>query len=93
VFSEDWILVTSPPIKNLNLVVHLNGMCLSIIDRLSEAIKVIDETFEKKSINTIIHEMILDLVDSIRPTDPPLPDMSDPKVFKFYFILNNREYK
>lgn len=93
VFSEDWILVTSPPIKTANLVIHLNGMCLELKDKYSDPIAVLDEGIERRSAKTMIHEMVLDLVSTIKETDPPLPDMNDPEVFKFYFLMHNKEYK
>ena len=93
VFSEDLGLVTSPPIKSSNLIVHLNGMCLDIQDKYSQSINSLEADMEKIFNRTMIEEMVLDLVTTIKQSDPPLPDMSDPNIFRFYFMLNNKEYK
>lgn len=93
VFNEDWVLVTSPPIKSVNLNLHLNGMCYLVKEKYSQPIGLLDNSLHKSAIKTAINEMVVDLISSIREEAPPLPDMSDPNVFKFYFTLYNKEYK
>jgi 3-phosphoglycerate kinase len=92
VFYEDWALVTEPPLKNTNLTIHLNGMCLLIEDRYTETIKTLDLTLYEKSIKTMVEELVVDLITSIKADEPPLPDMSDPKIFKYFFLKYNKEY-
>jgi hypothetical protein len=92
-FSEDWILVTSPPIKNANLIIHLNGMCLHIEDNYSEHIYNLEQNLAANAAVTFIKEYILDLISTIKEDEPLLPDMEDISVFKFYFNLNNKDYK
>jgi len=93
VFSEDWVLNTSPPIKNANLVIHLNGMCLLLVDKYSEEISELENTLSSNAIKTAMREYVFDLIDNIKENEPPLPDMEKPKIFKFYFEMHNKEYK
>jgi hypothetical protein len=86
-------LITSPPLKNSNLVIHLTGMCLQIVDKYSDPIKTLETKVDKTSFKTIVHEYVLDLIATIKEDDPPLPDMEDEEVFKFYFELYNKDYK
>lgn len=93
VFSEDWILATSPPLKNCNLSLHLNGMTHLYIDTYSKAIEDLNSEISKEGIKTRINEVVLDLVETIKESTPPLPDMKDPEVFKYYFNHYNKERK
>ncbi len=93
VFSEDWMLNTSPPIKNAKLVIHLNGMCLLVHDKYSNSISELETNLSSNAIKTAMREYVVDLIDSIKETQPPLPDMENPRIFKFYFELFNKEYK
>ena len=68
-------------------------MCYEYVDRYSNPISGLESQLVRNSNKTMIEELVLDLVSTIRETDPPLPDMSDPAVFKFYYKLHNREYK
>ena len=91
-FSEDWILATSPPLHNCNLRLHLNGMVHKYVDLYSEKINELDNMISKRGINTAINECVLDLIESIKEDAPPLPDMRQEKVFKFYYEHYNKEY-
>jgi hypothetical protein len=91
-FSEDWFLATSPPLRN-ELSIHLNGMCLLLIDQYSEKITSLEDKIYKNSAKTYIKEMVSDLIASIKEDEPALPNMSDNKIFKFYFELYNKEYR
>ena len=68
-------------------------MCLQIIDKYSDPIKGLETKISKTSFKTTIHEFVLDLIRKIKEDDPPLPDMDDEEVFKFYFMKNNKDYK
>lgn len=68
-------------------------MCLQVLDKYSPSIGALDGKLNKSSIRTIVNELVLDLIGSIKEDDPPLPDMTDEEVFKFYFQLYNKEYK
>ena len=92
VFSEDWVLATSPPLRNCNLNLHLNGMVHKYVDNYSEKITALNNEISKKGINTLINEYVLDLIESIKEDEPPLPDMSKEEVFKFYYEYYNKEY-
>jgi hypothetical protein len=92
-FAEDWILITSPPLKSSNLVIHLTGMCLQLLDKYSETIRELDNKLNRSSFKTIVYELVLDLISKIKEDDPPLPDMKDEEVFKFYFQLHNNDFK
>ena len=46
----DWVLNPSPPIKNSNLIIHLNGMCLLLVDKYSEDISVQDYHYNQTQI-------------------------------------------
>lgn len=93
VFSEDWILNTSPPIKNANLVIHLNGISLLLTEKYSYSISQLESSLSSNAIKTAMREYVLDLIDKIKEDEPPLPEMEDPKIFKFYFEKYNKEYK
>ena len=91
-FSEDWELSTSPPLTNCNLILHLNGMIHKYVDTYSDKIDALMQDIYKKNVKTNINEFVLDLVETIKEDEPPLPDMEDEKVFKFYYEYYNKEY-
>lgn len=68
-------------------------MCLQIQDKYSDSIKLIDNKLSKSSFKTSVYEMVMDLIGKIKEDDPPLPNMEDEEVFKFYFQLYNKEFK
>lgn len=68
-------------------------MCLQVLDKYSPSIGNLDSKLNKSSVKTLVNELVLDLIASIKEDDPPLPDMTDEEVFKFYFQLYNKEYK
>lgn len=74
-------------------MIHLTGMCLQVLDKYSPSISSLETKQNKSSIKTIVNEIVLDLIASIKEDDPPLPDMNDEEVFKFYFQLYNKDYK
>ena len=91
-FSEDWILSTSPPLKNeINL--HVNGMCLNLTDQYSKKIEDLENRVYKNSVKTFIKELVTDLVSKVREDPPLLPNMNDFKIFKYCFEFYNKEYK
>ena len=91
-FCEDWILATTPPIKNCDLNLKLCGKVHLYIDKYSEGIKDLEKKIEKQSVITSINEFVLDTIQTVKPENPPLPDMKDEKIFKFYFEFYNKEY-
>ena len=91
-FCEDWILATTPPLKNCDLNLKLNGKVHLYIDKYSEGIKDLEKNIEKQSVITSINEFVLDTIETVKPEDPPLPDMTNEKIFKFYFEFFNKEY-
>lgn len=91
-FYEDWILLTSPHVKNVNLNLHLNGLCCKIIDEYSEKVSYFDIQIEKNAIHTMIKEMVLDMIGNIKHTEPPLPKMNEENDFKYYFPKLNKPY-
>jgi hypothetical protein len=91
-FSEDWVLKTTPPLKNCNLNLHLNGMVHLYVDKYSENINKLNEDINKKSNVTKIHEFVLDLIDDVKENEPELPNMNLEKNFKFYYEFLNKEY-
>ena len=92
VFSEEWILVTTPPLRDCNLNIHLNGLVHKYEDLYSEKINDLNKKIYDNSNNTKINEFILDLIDTIREQAPPLPNMNNNKIFSYYFQLFNKEY-
>lgn len=93
VFSEFWELKTEPELKDLDLTVHLNGMTLVLVDKFTNEIIKLDKSISKKSENTLIHEMVLDIIYNVKTPPPRRPNLNDPSHFKFYFINYNKEYK
>jgi hypothetical protein len=92
-FSEDWILKTTPPLKNCNLNLHLNGMVHLYVDNYSDKIHELNDDINKKSNVTKINEFVLDLIDDVKENEPELPNMNLEKTFKFYYeYLNNLLY-
>jgi hypothetical protein len=91
-FSEDWILKTTPPLKNCNLNLHLNGMVHLYVDKYSENIKKLNDDINKSSNVTKINEFVLDLIDNVKENEPEVPNMNDQKIFKFYYEYYNKEY-
>ena len=91
-FCEDWILATTPPLHGCELDLHLNGMVHLFIDKYSSKIEELNKELQMKGMATGINEMVIDIVESVRENPPPLPDLNDEKIFKFYFELLNKDY-
>ena len=92
VFSEEWFLATTPPLKNCDLHLHLSGLVHKYIDQYSEKVQELDSKIEKSANKTNINEFVLDLIESIREQIPRKPNMNNEKIFKFYFQYYNKEY-
>ena len=92
VFSEEWILVTTPPLHDSNLKIHLNGLVHMYEDLYSENINILDKNIDNNANNTKINEFVLDLIDTIKEETPPKPNMFNDKIFSYYFQLYNKEY-
>ena len=92
VFSEEWFLATTPPLKNCDLHIHLSGLVHKYVDQYSEKVANFDSEIEKEANRVNINEFVLDLVESIKATEPPIPNMKNENLFKFYFKLYNAEY-
>ena len=92
VFSEEWILVTTPPLKNCDLNIHLSGLVHKYEDLYSKKINDLNTKIENNANNTKINEFVLDLIDTIKEQTPPLPNMLNQKIFSYYFQLYNQEY-
>ena len=92
VFSEEWFLATTPPLKNCDLHIHLSGLVHKYVDLYSEKVGNFDAEIEKEANRVSINEHVLDLVESIKATEPPIPNMKNINLFKFYFMLYNSEY-
>ena len=92
VFSEEWFLATTPPLKNCDLHIHLSGLVHKFVDNYSEKVGNFDAEIEKEANRVSINELVLDLVESIKETEPPIPNMKNENLFKFYFKLYNAEY-
>ena len=92
VFSEEWFLATTPPLKNCDLHIHLNGLVHKFVDNYSAKVENFDKEIEKEANRVNINEFVLDLVESIKETPPPVPNMKNENLFKFYFKLYNTEY-
>ncbi len=92
VFSEEWTLVTTPPLKDCNLNIHLNGLVHKYEDLYSENINNLNKKIYNNANNTKINEFVLDLIDTIKEETPPKPNMYNDKIFSYYFQLYNKEY-
>ncbi len=92
VFSEKWILVTTPPLPDSNLNIHLNGLVHKYEDFYSENIDTLNKKIYNSANNTKINEFVLDLIDTIKEQTPPKPNMLNDKIFSYYFQLFNKEY-
>jgi len=68
-------------------------MSLYTVDNYTENIHNLENQIERQATKTFMKEMVVDLIATIKPDTPPLPDMTDPQIFKFYFMMNNKEYK
>lgn len=69
-------------------------MCLQIVDKYTDSIEQLEKNIERNAIKTWINEkLVLDLIATIKEDEPPLPNISDPNVFRFYFLNLNKEYK
>ena len=92
VFSEEWFLATTPPLKNCDLHLHLSGLVHKYVDHYSEKVQELDSKIEKSANKTNINEFVLDLIESVKEDLPPKPNMNNEKIFKFYFQYYNKEY-
>ena len=91
-FYEDWTLITSPQVKNINLNLHLNGLCIQIVDNYTDSVNNFNTQMQKSSVKTFIKELVLELISNIKHNEPALPDMSNVEDFKYYFIKLNKAY-
>ena len=92
VFSEEWELITTPPLPQSDLNIHLNGLVHKYEDFYSENINKLDKKIQDSESTTRINEFVLDLIDTIRETPPKKPNMFNEKIFSYYFKLLNKEY-
>ena len=92
VFSEEWGLMTTPPLPQCNLNIHLNGLVHKYEDFYSENINKLDNRIKDSESTTRINEFVLDLIDTIREQPPKKPNMFNEKIFSYYFKLLNKEY-
>ena len=92
VFSEEWGLVTTPPLPQCNLTIHLNGLVHKYEDFYSENINKLETKIQDSESTTRINEFVLDLIDTIREEPPKKPNMFNEKIFSYYFKLLNKEY-
>ena len=68
-------------------------MTLVLVDKYTNDIVNLDKNISKRSESTYIHEMVLDLIQSIKTPPPRRPNLNDSNQFKFYFLTYNKEYK
>jgi hypothetical protein len=68
-------------------------MCLLLSDKYTQAISRLENNLSSNAIKTAMREYVFDLIDRIKEDEPPLPDMENPKIFKFFFEKYNKEYK
>ena len=92
VFSEEWGLVTTPPLPDCDLNIHLNGLVHKFEDFYSENINKLDKKIQDSESTTRINEFVLDLIDTIREQPAKRPNMFNEKIFAYYFKLLNKEY-
>ena len=92
VFSEEWGLITTPPLPQYDLNIHLNGLVHKYEDFYSDNINKLDKKIQDSESTTRINELVLDLIDTIRETPPKKPNMFNEKIFAYYFKLLNKEY-
>ena len=92
VFSEEWCLITTPPLPQCDLNIHLNGLVHKYEDYYSENINRLDKKIQDSESTTHINEFVLDLIDTIREEPPKKPNMFNEKIFCYYFKLLNKEY-
>ena len=91
-FSEEWFLATTPPLKNCDLHIHLSGLVHKYVDKYSEKVGNFDAEIEKEAHRVNINELVLDLIETIKETEPPVPNMKNENMFKFYFKYYNTKY-
>lgn len=68
-------------------------MCLLLSDNYTPSITRLENNLSSNAIKTAMKEYVLDLIEKIKEDEPPLPDMENPKIFKFFFEKYNKEYK
>ena len=71
---------------------HLSGLVHKYVDNYSEKIGELDDNIDKEANKVSINEFVLDLIESIRETEPPIPNMKNENMFKFYFKYYNKEF-
>ena len=92
VFSEEWVLATTPPLPHCNLNLHLNGLVHKYEDFYSENVNKLEQKIINGDSSTCINEFVLDIIDSIKEEPPKKPNMFNKKIFEYYFNLLNKEY-
>lgn len=91
-FNEDWELYTSPLVKNTLLQVHLNGFCYKYENKYSTLVKKLDADMNSKAVKTMIEEIILDIIKTIKQSNPPEVNMRKKDDFIYYFNKLNKDY-
>ena len=85
-------MATTPPLKHCDLHIHLSGLVHKYVDQYSEKVGNLDDDIEKDAHRVNINEFVFDLIESIKATPAPIPNMKNEDLFKFYFKLYNTEY-
>ena len=85
-------MITTPPLPQCDLNIHLNGLVHKYEDYYSENINRLDKKIKDSESTTHINEFVLDLIDTIREEPPKKPNMFNEKIFCYYFKLLNKEY-
>lgn len=68
-------------------------MCLLLEDKYSNDIAILENNLNSCTMKTMINELVLDLISTIKEDDAPKPDMNNKSTFEFYFQFHNKEYK
>jgi hypothetical protein len=90
-FFEEWEIVTEPVCLQPLKVITLNGVSIESETDLVE-IERLDNEISRINDKNFFREIMDDVIDRVRPTTPPLPDMESPEVFATQFEEKNKKY-
>lgn len=79
-FYEEWEMLTEPSLLKPLQVLSLSGTAIEE-DSDVEELAALDAELEGEAVQHTAAEVLEDMVDDVRTSTPPLPDMRDPDVF------------
>jgi hypothetical protein len=92
VYVEEWELLTDPMLHTPLPKLSLSGMAIKEEEYVKERQDLSDKLIKQSADNTAM-EILNDVIEAVKTPTPPLPDMSNPEIFREIFETNNKKYE